>query len=74
MYEGLFRYVIPIMIGMVFVSFFWAFLLTAVKPPESPEEKQPAGKPTLEWKYLDAGPEGVLQPVTQEVRPRTKAR
>jgi len=72
MYEGLFRYAIPIMIGMVFVSFLWAWLLTAVKPPESPQEK-PAGAANLEWKYLDAAPEGFIQPLVQKVQPRTKA-
>jgi len=72
MYEGLFRYLIPIMIGLVFVSFAWALFLTAVKPPENSAEKQTARKESLDWKSLDAGPEGVVKNITQKIRPRTK--
>jgi hypothetical protein len=73
MYEGLFRYAIPIMIAMAFVSFLWAWLLTAVKPPESLKETEAAGKTNLHWKHLDAVPEGIIQQITQKIQPRTKA-
>ncbi|MCG3117284.1 MAG: hypothetical protein LLH30_16570 [Candidatus Manganitrophus sp. SA1] len=38
MFEEILEYGIPIMIAAAFVSFIWAFILTAVKSPEPLEE------------------------------------
>lgn len=73
MYEGFLRYAIPISIAMAFVSFLWAWILTAVKPPESSEENPVQGKVDPRWRLLDAGPEGVIKNVTQEIQQKTKA-
>lgn len=66
------RYGIPIMIAMVFVSFLWAWILTAVKPPEGSEGKPVPDETGPDWKYLDAGPEGIRKNVIPEIRRQTK--
>lgn len=72
MYEGLLEYAIPAMIAMTFVSFIWAWIRTAVKPPESREEKPAPVMVLPQWKSFDAGPEGIRKSIMQGIRPRTK--
>ncbi|MBI3802378.1 MAG: hypothetical protein HY282_01270 [Nitrospirae bacterium] len=71
MYEEILTYVFPIMIAMILLSFGCAWVLTAVKSPESSGGKQhPAAE--SDWRFLDAGPEGVRKSVTQEIQTQTK--
>jgi|GEM_PF-2363873 len=72
MSEELWRYGFPILMGMVFASFTWAWILSAVKPPEVSEEKRNAGKVNLHWTYLDSGPEGTPIQNTREIQPQAK--
>lgn len=71
MIEGFFAYGIPMMIGLVFVNFVWAWVLTAVKPPEIPEGERISGKVNPDWRDLDGGPEGVRKNMIEKIKPRT---
>jgi len=66
------RYGIPLFIALAFASFMWAWILTAVKPPEGLKDKPFPDPADPSWKYLDAGPEGVRRNVTQEIQRHTK--
>jgi len=71
MYGIVLEYGFPVMIGLVFVGFLWAWILTAVKPPQKMEDEQITGAVNPEWKYLDAGPEGVRRNIFEKIeRPR----
>lgn len=65
MVEGFLEYGIPMMIGLVFVNFVWAWVLTAVKPPEIPEDEHISGRVNPDWRTLDAGPEGVRKNIIE---------
>ena len=62
MFEEILRYLFPISIVLVLVNFVWAWALTAVKPPDAP-----AARSETDWRYLDAGPEGVRKTIGQEI-------
>lgn len=64
MYGAFLSYSFPILIIVALVNFIWAWIPTAVKPPEG-------GEVDPEWKYLDAGPEGVRRSVAAEIKPQT---
>lgn len=51
MFEEILEYGIPIMIAAAFVSFIWAFILTAVKSPGPLEEKPIQSKTDPKWVY-----------------------
>lgn len=51
MFEEILEYGIPIMIAAAFVSFIWAFILTAVKSPGPLEEKPIQSKTDLNRVY-----------------------
>lgn len=51
MFEEILEYGIPIMIAAAFVSFIWAFILTAVKSPEPLEENPIQSKIDPNWIY-----------------------
>lgn len=51
MFEEILEYGIPIMIATVFLGFIWAFILTAVKSPESLEDKPIQTKTDSNWNY-----------------------
>jgi hypothetical protein len=72
MYDGLLRYAIPAMIALAFFNFIWAWILTAVKSPESAEEKPVPAMVHPQWKSLDAGPEGIRTSIMQGIQPKTK--
>lgn len=72
MYEFL-EYALPIMIGLVFVSFLWAWMLTAVKPPQKSMEDRISGAVNPDWRSLDAGPEGVRRNIFEKIEPQTKS-
>jgi hypothetical protein len=71
--DGLLEYAIPIMIAMVFVNFFWAWILTAAKPPKSPTGNQIPDTTEGGWRYFDAGPEGVRKNLGHEIQRQTKS-
>lgn len=73
MVEGLFEYGIPLMIGVVFVNFVWAWALSAVKSPEYLEEERISGRVNPDWRDLDAGPEGVRRNIFEKIEPQRKA-
>lgn len=64
MYKIFLDYSLPILIVVAFVNFIWAWIPTAVKPPD--------GSADLEWGHLDAGPEGVRRTVAAEMKPQIK--
>ncbi|TAK10195.1 MAG: hypothetical protein EPO39_00615 [Candidatus Manganitrophaceae bacterium] len=69
--DGFFEFGLPTLIALAFVNFVWAWMLTAVKPPERSEDEPIPVHP--DWKYLEeAGPEGVRSNVTEEMKPQTQ--
>jgi nicotinamide mononucleotide (NMN) deamidase PncC len=72
MNEELLRYLFPILIALVLINFSWAFVLTAAKGPEGPAEKAPPGTINLEWKELEAGPEGERRTIAEKIKSKTK--
>jgi hypothetical protein len=73
MYEGFLEYGIPMMIGLVFVNFVGAWVLSAVEPPERFEREQISGWVNPDWRDLDAGPEGVRRNIFEKIEPHTKS-
>jgi len=73
MVQIVFGYVLPIMIALTFVSFLWAWMLTAVKPPQKSEENCISGPVHPDLKYLDSGPEGVRKNIFDKIEPQTKS-
>lgn len=67
MYRIVLEYGLPVMIGLVFVSFLWAWILTAVKPPQKSEDERITGRVNPDWRYLDAGPEGVRRNIFEKI-------
>lgn len=65
MYKIFLDYSLPILIIVAVVNFIWAWIPTAVKPPE--------GSADLGLRYLDAGPEGVRKAVAVEIQKQIKA-
>ena len=71
MYKIFLDYSLPILTIMAFVNFFW-WIPTAVKPPEDSEDRPVPGSADPEWRFLDAGPEGVRKAVAAEIKPKIK--
>jgi hypothetical protein len=67
MYRIVLEYGLPVMIGLVFVSFLWSWILTAVKPPQKSEDERITGRVNPDWRYLDAGPEGVRRNIFEKI-------
>ncbi|MDC4223893.1 MAG: hypothetical protein MPW15_06600 [Candidatus Manganitrophus sp.] len=73
MYGIVLEYGLPVMIALVFVGFLWAWVLTAVKPPQNLEDERITGTVNPDWKYLDAGPEGVRRNIFEKIERQRKA-
>ncbi len=73
MYVIVLEYGLPVMIGLVFVGFLWAWIFTAVKPPQKLEDERISGLVNPDWKYLDAGPEGVRRNIFKKIERQRKA-
>ncbi|TAJ97855.1 MAG: hypothetical protein EPO39_19025 [Candidatus Manganitrophaceae bacterium] len=73
MVEFVLKYGIPVMIVLAFVGFLWAWMLTAVKPPQKSEESRLSGAVNPDWRTLDAGPEGVRRNIFEKIKPQTKS-
>lgn len=72
MADGFFEYGLPTLIALAFVNFVWAWMLTAVKPPERLEDEPLPGEIHPDWRYLeDAGVEGTRKRVAEEITPQT---
>lgn len=72
MNEEMFDLAIPILIVVVFVNFVWAWILTAVTPPQGPDPAlRGTGDP--DWRAFDAGPPGVRKPLMGKIKPKIKA-
>lgn len=63
MYGAFLNYSFPILIIVALLNFIWAWIPTAVRPPEE-SVANPA------WRYLE-GPEGVRRSVASEIKPQT---
>lgn len=73
MYGAFLNYSFPILIIVALVNFIWAWIPTAVKPPEGSQEKRVLGAVIPEWRSLDGGSEGVRRSVAAEIKPQIKA-
>lgn len=73
MIELFFEDAIPFMIALVFAGFFWAWVLSAVKAPGRAEDHRISGRVNPDWRYLDAGPEGIRKGLFEKVKPQTKS-
>ena len=65
-------YALPSMIVLAFVNFAWAWVLTAVKPPQKSEDNCISGRTNPDWSTLDAGPEGIRRNIFDQIEPQTK--
>jgi len=71
MNEELLRYLFPALIALVLVNFSWALIVTAVKGPDRADGKNP-GRVDLNWRDLDAGPEGERRTIAEKIEPKIK--
>lgn len=73
MSQGFLEYGLPTLIALVFVNFVWAWMLTAVKPPEGSGEKRIPEEGNPDWKYLEEGaPGGARKNLAEEIKPQTR--
>ncbi len=64
---------IPMMIVLTLINFVWAWVLTAVTPPEERQEQLLSRPAPTDWRLLrDAGPEGVRKRVVDAMTSQTK--
>jgi hypothetical protein len=68
MYEDFLKYTIPISIAIVYVNFIWAWIVSAVKPPSSLEDRTLSAQINQNWKYMDTGPEGIKTTIPQKIK------
>jgi len=72
MYERILQSVFPFFIILSLFNFIWTWVLTAARPPKDREENARLAQPKVLRPYPgEAGPEGVIKTVTEELSPRT---
>lgn len=74
MYKGFWSYLFPTLIILSGLNFIWAWILTAVKAPQSSEAAPIPGPVSPHWKYVETvGPEGVGNIMTPALKSKREA-